>query len=188
MSLFCPEACGCRRGDEDCPLTCPERDEKEPPCPLHQLKTFVVPGKNAFSDGYRCPRRPHAHSFDVGDKGMSAEKIRTILSPAVPTTCAAATTGACLQDGIVDDNCCAPCGHGSCASGYTYAGQFFIDEEMRSSTYPDFGSICGDLFCGHTCCVPSDEWEGTYDKMKKWANESRIPQWVLDKAAAAAGD
>ena len=68
---------------------------------------------------------------------------------------------------------------------YTYAGQFFIDEEMRSSTYPDFGSICGDLFCGHTCCVPSDEWEGTYDKMKKWANESRIPQWVLDKAAAA---
>ena len=94
----------------------------------------------------------------------------------------------CLQDGIVDDNCCAPCGHGSCASGYTYAGQFFIDEEMRSSTYPDFGSMCGDLFCGHTCCVPSDEWEGTYDKMKKWANESRIPQWVLDKAAAAAGD
>ena len=145
----------------------------------------MVPGKDAFSDGYKCPRRPHAHSFDVGNKGMSAEEIRTILSPAVPTTCAAATTGACLQDGIVDDNCCAPCGHGSCASGYTYAGQFFIDEEMRSSTYPDFGSMCGDLFCGHTCCVPSDEWEGTYDKMKKWANESRIPQWVLDKAAAA---
>ena len=110
---------------------------------------------------------------------MSAEEIRTILSPAVPTTCAAATTGACLQDGIVDDNCCAPCGHGSCASGYTYAGQFFI---------PDFGSMCGDLFCGNTCCVPTDEWDGTYDKMKKWANEGRIPQWVLDKAAAAAGD
>ena len=84
--------------------------------------------------------------------------------------------GACLQDGIVDDNCCAPCGHGSCASGYTYAGQFFI---------PDFGSMCGDLFCGNTCCVPTGEWDGTYDKMKKWANEGRIPQWVLDKAAAA---
>ena len=28
----------------------------------------------------------------------------------------------------------------------------------------------------------------TYEKMKKWANESRIPQWVLDKAVAAAGD
>ena len=66
-----------------------------------------------------------------------------------------------------------------CASGYTYAGQFFI---------PDFGSMCGDLFCGNTCCVPTDEWDGTYDKMKKWANEGRIPQWVLDKAAAAAGD
>ena len=48
--------------------------------------------------------------------------------------------------------------------------------------------MCGDLFCGNTCCVPTDEWDGTYDKMKKWANEGRIPQWVLDKAAAAAGD
>ena len=43
-------------------------------------------------------------------------------------------------------------------------------------------SYLGDYY---TCCVPSDEWEGTYDKMKKWANESRIRQWVLDKAAAA---
>ena len=45
-----------------------------------------------------------------------------------------------------------------------------------------------DARCGSTCCVPTDEWDGTYDKMKKWANEGRIPQWVLDKAAAAAGD
>ena len=48
--------------------------------------------------------------------------------------------------------------------------------------------MCGDLFCGNTCCVPTDEWDVTYEKMKKWANESRIPQWVLDKAVAAAGD
>ena len=67
-------------------------------------------------------------------------------------------------------------------------GQFFIDKETLSSTYPDFGSICGDLFCGNTCCVPTDEWDVTYEKMKKWTNESRIPQWVLDKAVAAAGD
>ena len=44
------------------------------------------------------------------------------------------------------------------------------------------------VFCGNTCCVPTGEWDGTYDKMKKWANEGRIPQWVLDKASAAAGD
>ena len=60
-----------------------------------------------------------------------------------------------------------------------------VPKETLLSTYPDFGSMCGDLFCGNTCCVPTDEWDGTYDKMKKWANESRIPQWVLDKAAAA---
>ena len=48
--------------------------------------------------------------------------------------------------------------------------------------------MCGDLFCGNTCCVPTDEWDGTYEKIKKWANEGRIPQWVLDKAEAAAGD
>ena len=35
LSLWCPEACGCHCGDEDCPLTCPERNDKEPPCPWY---------------------------------------------------------------------------------------------------------------------------------------------------------
>ena len=108
----------------------------------------------SMEERYKCPRRPRAHSFDVGDKGMSAEEIRSILSPAVPTNCATASTGACLQDGIVDDNCCAPCGHGSCASGYTYAGQFVFDKETLFSTYPDFNPICSIGPCGNTCCVP----------------------------------
>ena len=120
------------------------------------------PGHDFRGRGQGCHQRatginvregqPRAH---VGDKGMSAEEIRSILSPAVPDDMRRCATGACLQDGIVDDNCCAPCGHGSCASGRP-------GEEMRSSTYPDFGSMCGDLFCGHTCCVPPDEWDGEH--------------------------
>ena len=107
-------------------------------------------------------------SFDVGVKSMSAEEIRTILSPAVPTNCTTASTGACLEpawDGsgglIVDTDCCAPCGEGECAPGYTYAGQILFDSEMLSSTYPDFYPFCGEAGgCGNTCCVPSDEWDG----------------------------
>jgi len=93
---------------------------------------------------------------------MSAEEIRTILSPPPPLeNCAAASTGACLELGGVDDDCCALCGLGGCAPGYTYAGQFVIDEETLSSTYPDFEPICGEGGgCGNTCCVPSDEWDG----------------------------
>ena len=49
----------------------------------------------------------------------------------------------------------------SCAPGYTYAGQIAIDEATLSSTYPDFFPFCDELpFCGNTCCVPSDEWDG----------------------------
>jgi len=119
--------------------------------------------KNALFEGYVCPRRPQANSFDVGEKGMSAEEIRTILSPppAAPTNCAAASTGACLEIGRVDDDCCAGCDYGGCAPGYTYAGPFIFDEETLSSTYPDFFPFCGEQpFCGNTCCVPSDEWDG----------------------------
>ena len=142
-------------------VLCPERDEKTPTCPAHQQRTFVIEGKDAFMlGGYVCPRRPQANSFDVGEKGMSAEEIRTILSPQ-PTKCAAASTGACLEGGGVDGDCCALCGEGSCAPGYTYAGQIAIDEATLSSTYPDFYRFCGELpFCGNTCCVPSDEWDG----------------------------
>ena len=120
----------------------------------------MIEGKDAGREGYLCPRRPQANSFDVGEKGMSAEEIRTILSPppAVPTNCAAASTGACLETGRVDDDCCAGCGYGGCAPGYTYAGQFVFDEETRSSLYPDFFPYCEIFGCGNTCCVPSDEW------------------------------
>ena len=95
---------------------------------------------------------------------MSAEEIRTILSPPPPPeNCAAASTGACLEYGGVDPDCCAPCDEGSCAPGYTYAGQFVIDEATRSSLYLDFGPECGQKVsvpCGNTCCVPTDEWDG----------------------------
>ena len=49
--------------------------------------------------------------------------------------------------------------YGGCAPGYTYAGQIAIDEATLSSTYPDFLSVCGDFYCGNTCCVPTDEWD-----------------------------
>ena len=66
--------------------------------------------------------------------------------------------------GRVDDDCCAPCGFSGCAAGYTYAGQIAIDEATPSSTYPDFSPFCNggeiSLYCGNTCCVPSDEWDG----------------------------
>ena len=61
---------------------------------------------------------------------------------------------------IVDPDCCALCGEGSCAPGYTYAGQFLFDEATLSSTYPDFDPRCYLVMCGNTCCVPSDEWDG----------------------------
>jgi len=31
--VFCPRACGCHRGDQDCPTTCPERHASTPLCP-----------------------------------------------------------------------------------------------------------------------------------------------------------
>ncbi|CAH0367571.1 unnamed protein product [Pelagomonas calceolata] len=71
------------------------------------------------------------------------------------SNCAAASTGACLEGGGVDNDCCATCGNGGCASGYTYAGQVVIDSGTLSSTYPDFYPHCGTMYCGNTCCVPS---------------------------------
>ncbi len=71
LSFFCPEACGCHRGDEDCPLTCPEREATTPICPAHQQKTFVNDGTGhschgRLETGYCCPRHPRAYGFDVG--------------------------------------------------------------------------------------------------------------------------
>ena len=127
---------------------------------MHQRKTYVMEGKDTMWDGgYWCPRRPQARSVDVG---FSAQDVRSALSlpPPPPPTCAAAGTGACLEFDGVDDDCCAPCGFGGCAAGYTYAGQVIFDNRTLSSTYPDFGPFCNAIFCGNTCCVPSDEWDG----------------------------
>ena len=65
---------------------------------------------------------------------------------------------------IFDTDCCTDCGEGSCAPGYTYAGQFLMDSEVLSSTYPDFYPSCLGFYyesypaklCGNTCCVPSN--------------------------------
>ena len=111
----------------------------------------MIEGADAMmTEGYYCPRRPHAHSVDAGFS----------VRDEPPSNCAAAITGACLEPAgsgnsglIVDEDCCTPCGEGSCAPGYTYAGQFLMDIEMLSSTYPDF-SYCGQFYCGNTCCVP----------------------------------
>ena len=66
LSLWCPEACGCHRGDQDCPLQCPERDATTPICPAHQ-KSFPSPEcQDQLTSEICCPRHPRAHGFDVG--------------------------------------------------------------------------------------------------------------------------
>ena len=66
LSLWCPEACGCHRGDQDCPLQCPERDATTPICPAHQRRTFLPGCQDEFSPELCCPRHPRAYHFDVG--------------------------------------------------------------------------------------------------------------------------
>ena len=160
LSLFCPEACGCHRGDQDCPLMCPERDATTPECPAHQQQNFMREGSESSS--YLCPRRPHAHAFDVGVPAQDA-RVDSFLPP---QNCAVASTGACLDMSTGKTpliGCCSRCGDGGCAPGYTYAGQFVTSLEMVSSTYPDFFPFCGYApNCGNTCCVPSDEWDGAW--------------------------
>ena len=146
---------------------CPERDETTPTCPAHQARIFVMENEEALYYGYHCPRRPRAHSFDVG---FSAQDVQAALSrPPPPANCATASTSACLEPAwygsgglIVDENCCAQCGEGGCAPEYTYAGQIAFDEETLLSLYPDFGIDCNAMHCGNTCCVPSDEWDGAH--------------------------
>ena len=62
LSLFCPRACGCHRGDQDCPTTCPERTASDPLCPAWQKQILVGPD---YKDA--CPRLPAAQPFDAGD-------------------------------------------------------------------------------------------------------------------------
>ena len=51
-----------RRGDQDCPTTCPERTASDPLCPAWQQQILVGP---AYKDA--CPRLPAAQPFDAGD-------------------------------------------------------------------------------------------------------------------------
>ena len=62
LSLFCPRACGCHRGDQDCPTTCPERTASDPLCPEWQQQILIGP---VYKDV--CPRLPAAQPFDAGD-------------------------------------------------------------------------------------------------------------------------
>ena len=62
LSLFCPRAGGCHRGDQDCPTTCPERDASDPLCPAWQEQIMPGPLYKDF-----CPRLPAAQPFDAGD-------------------------------------------------------------------------------------------------------------------------
>ena len=62
LSLFCPEACGCHRGDRDCSLRCPEREPATPTCPAHQEAIWVREGRRPG----HCPRLPRSQLLDVG--------------------------------------------------------------------------------------------------------------------------
>ena len=62
LSLFCPVACGCHRGDRDCSLRCPEREPATPTCPAHQEAIWVREGRRPG----HCPRLPRSQLLDVG--------------------------------------------------------------------------------------------------------------------------
>ena len=62
LSLFCPVACGCHRGDRDCSLRCPEREPSTPTCPAHQEAIWVREGRRPG----HCPRLPRSQLLDVG--------------------------------------------------------------------------------------------------------------------------
>ena len=89
-----------------------------------------------------------------------APTIEPTISPApsltfLPTSssaCADASTNACTEGGSGDNDCCATCGNGGCASGYTYFGQVTGEAQYHSDWYQS----CDTSYCGNTCCVPSD--------------------------------
>ena len=60
------EVCGCHRGDQDCPLQCPERDATTPICPRASTEDFSARCQDEFSPELCCPRHPRAYGFDVG--------------------------------------------------------------------------------------------------------------------------
>ena len=105
-------------------------------------------------------------SVCVGESGPGYDAVRSIrvylATPepsASPTmseraeACVNASVGACMDDGGFDSDCCATCGNGGCASGYTYFGQVRGQAQFHS----DWLQSCDRLtYCGNTCCMPSD--------------------------------
>mmetsp|Transcript_866 Transcript_866/g.2638 ORF Transcript_866/g.2638 Transcript_866/m.2638 type:complete len:847 (-) Transcript_866:23-2563(-) len=73
LSLFCPEACGCYRGDRDCPLECPTRVAADNVCPDYQQQ--ILPK----DWGWECAQRPKAQAFNAGIR------VKPILPVAGPS-------------------------------------------------------------------------------------------------------
>ena len=70
--------------------------------------------------------------------------------------CAPPSEGVCLEGGGVDNDCCAVCGNGGCAAGYTFSTQTAIVEggSWDRPTDQGFYPHCGQTYCGNTCCTP----------------------------------
>ena len=72
--------------------------------------------------------------------------------------CANPRTGACREGNNNDGDCCAWTNQGSCATGYTFAGQMPLSETATTDV-AGFSSNCqawnGN---GNTCCVPDGEY------------------------------
>ena len=120
-------------------------------------KFWAVRGRltTALGGALGTPENSQADKQTTGPGGVGRNVRAALSRPPPPTNCAAASTGACLESGGVDNDCCARCDDAACAPGYTYAGQVVFDEDMLLSTYPDFFPFC-DVYlrCGNTCCVP----------------------------------
>ena len=89
--------------------------------------------------------------------GLVHEKTARRLG-AVQQYCAPPGHRACLEGGVVDEDCCAGCGDGSCASGYTLSTQTAIAEGGSWDRPADagFNPQCENLYSAcNTCCTPT---------------------------------
>ena len=89
--------------------------------------------------------------------GLVHEKTARRLG-AVQQYCAPPGHRACLEGGVVDEDCCAGCGDGSCASGYTLSTQTAIAEGGSWDRPADagFNPQCENLYSAcNTCCTPN---------------------------------
>ena len=75
------------------------------------------------------------------------------LSDSDDYACVAASTGACLEGGAVDSDCCATCGNAGCAAGYTYMGQV----PYSTNTQSDWYGSCETMYCGNTYSAETSE-------------------------------